>query len=70
MLAIWPGSTTLGRLVLFVIVKGLSNRDFFSMMPTIVGDVFGSARVAVAMSMIVTAWAAGCLMDKSLLTRL
>ena len=31
-------------------------------MPTVVGNVFGSARVAVAMGMIVTGWAGGYLM--------
>lgn len=62
MLAIWPGSTTLGPLALFVVVNGVSNGGFFSTMPTVVGNVFGSARVAVAMSMIVTGWAGGYLM--------
>ncbi|CAI4217392.1 unnamed protein product [Parascedosporium putredinis] len=62
MLAIWPASTTLGPLVLFVVVNGISNGGFFSTMPTVVGNVFGSARVAVAMSMVVTGWAGGYLM--------
>ncbi|KAJ4232038.1 hypothetical protein NW759_002430 [Fusarium solani] len=31
-------------------------------MPTVVGNVFGSARVAMAMSMILTGWAGGYLM--------
>lgn len=62
MLAIWPASTTLGPLVLFVIVNGAANGGFFSTMPTVVGNVFGSARVAVAMSMTVTGWAGGYLM--------
>ena len=35
---------------------------FFSTMPTVVGNTFGSARVSVAMSMIVTGWAGGYLM--------
>lgn len=62
MLAIWPASTTLGPLVVFVIVNGVANGGFFSTMPTVVGNVFGSARVAVAMSMTVTGWAGGYLM--------
>ena len=62
MLTIWPASTTLGPLVLFVIVNGVANGGFFSTMPTVVGNVFGSARVAVAMGMTVTGWAAGYLM--------
>lgn len=62
MLTIWPASTSLGPLVLFVIVNGLANGGFFSTMPTVVGNVFGSARVSVAMGMTVTGWAAGYLM--------
>ncbi|TEA14264.1 Aspyridones efflux protein apdF [Colletotrichum sidae] len=62
MLAIWPASTTLGPMVVFVIVNGVSNGGFFSTMPTVVGNVFGSARVSVAMSMIVTGWTGGYLM--------
>ncbi|KDN71096.1 putative major facilitator superfamily transporter [Colletotrichum sublineola] len=62
MLAIWPASTTLGPMVVFVVVNGISNGGFFSTMPTVVGNVFGSARVSVAMSMIVTGWAGGYLM--------
>ncbi|KAF4903146.1 Aspyridones efflux protein apdF [Colletotrichum fructicola] len=61
-LAIWPVSTTLAPMILFVIVNGISNGGFFSTMPTVVGNVFGSARVSVAMSMIVTGWAGGYLM--------
>ncbi|OHW91804.1 major facilitator superfamily transporter [Colletotrichum incanum] len=62
MLAIWPASTTLGPMVVFVVINGISNGGFFSTMPTVVGNVFGSARVSVAMSMIVTGWAGGYLM--------
>ncbi|KAI1338647.1 MFS general substrate transporter [Xylariaceae sp. FL0016] len=62
MLALWPVSTTLGPFAVFVIVNGLVNGGFFSTMPTVVGNVFGSARVAVAMSMIVTSWSAGYLL--------
>ncbi|OLN93199.1 Riboflavin transporter MCH5-like protein 12 [Colletotrichum chlorophyti] len=62
MLAIWPVSTTLGPMVVFVVVNGISNGGFFSVMPTVVGNVFGSARVSVAMSMIVTGWTGGYLM--------
>ncbi|KXH67616.1 major facilitator superfamily transporter [Colletotrichum salicis] len=61
-LAIWPVSTSLGPMVAFVIINGVSNGGFFSTMPTVVGNTFGSARVSVAMSMIVTGWAGGYLM--------
>ncbi|KAI1074556.1 MFS general substrate transporter [Whalleya microplaca] len=62
MLAVWPVSTTLAPMVIFVIVNGMANGGFFSTMPTVVGNVFGSARVTVAMSMVVTSWAGGYLM--------
>jgi MFS family permease len=62
MLAIWPVSESLGPLVVFVIVNGAANGGFFSTMPTVVGSVFGSRRVGVAMGMIVTGWAGGYLM--------
>ncbi|KAI9151424.1 Beta-lactamase-like protein [Paramyrothecium foliicola] len=62
MLALWPASTTLGPMIAFVILNGISNGGFFSTMPTVVGNVFGSARVSTAMGMIVTGWMGGYLM--------
>lgn len=62
MVALWPVSTTLAPMVAFVIINGSANGGFFSTMPTVVGNVFGSARVSVAMGMIVTGWAGGYLM--------
>lgn len=62
MLAIWPASTTLAPLALFVVVNGLSNGGFFCTMPTVASNVFGSARVGVVMSMIITGWIGGYLM--------
>ncbi|KFY10602.1 hypothetical protein V491_07584 [Pseudogymnoascus sp. VKM F-3775] len=62
MLVLWPVSTTLGPLIAFVIINGTGNGGFFSTIPTVVGRVFGSARVSVAMGMMVTGWAGGYLM--------
>lgn len=62
MLAIWPVATSLASLALFVIMNGVANGGFFSTMPTVVGNVFGSERVSVAMGMIVTGWGGGYLM--------
>ena len=62
MLVLWPVSTTLGPLIAFVIINGTGNGGFFSTIPTVVGSVFGSARVSVAMGMMVTGWAGGYLM--------
>ncbi|GJN74973.1 hypothetical protein PLICBS_009067 [Purpureocillium lilacinum] len=62
MLVLWPASTTLGPLALFAVLNGASNGGFFATMPTVVGNVFGSARVAVALGMVVTGWGPGYLM--------
>ncbi|KAI0868613.1 major facilitator superfamily transporter [Hypoxylon argillaceum] len=62
MLAIWPVSTTLGPLAVFSVINGMANGGFFSTMPTVVGNCFGSARVTVAMGMIVTSWSGGYLL--------
>ena len=62
MLAIWPISTSLAPLIAFVVINGVGNGGFFSIMPTVVSNVFGSARVSVAMGMIVTGWTGGYLM--------
>lgn len=61
MLILWPVSQSIGPLIAFVIINGMANGGFFSTMPTVVGNVFGSARVSVAMGMIVTGWAGGYL---------
>ncbi|KAL2802228.1 major facilitator superfamily domain-containing protein [Aspergillus granulosus] len=46
MLVIWPVSNSIGPLIAFVIISGMSNGGFFSTMPTVVGNVFGSVRGA------------------------
>lgn len=61
-MAVWPQSTTLAPLIVFVVINGAANGAFFSTMPTAVSICFGSARVAVAMSMVVTGWIGGYLM--------
>ncbi|GJN74779.1 hypothetical protein PLIIFM63780_009830 [Purpureocillium lilacinum] len=62
MLAIWPASHSLGPLIIFVLISGAANGGFFSTMPTVVSNVFGSARVSIAMSMTITGWVGGYLM--------
>lgn len=61
-LVLWPVSSSLGPLIVFVIVNGMANGGFFATMPTVVGNVFGSARVSVAMGMVVTGWGGGYLL--------
>ncbi|KAH7327933.1 major facilitator superfamily transporter [Stachybotrys elegans] len=62
MVALWPASTTLGPTILFVVLNGISNGGFFSTMPTVVGSVFGSAKLTTIMGMIITGWVGGYLM--------
>jgi MFS family permease len=63
MLCIWPFSTSLGPLAVFVILNGAGNRTFFATVLTVVANIFGSARVSVAMGMVVTAWTGGYLLS-------
>jgi len=62
MLAVWPISGSLAPLTVFVIINGAANGSFFATMPTVVGHLFGSVRVAVAMATIVTSWSGGYLL--------
>ncbi|KAI0198672.1 putative monocarboxylate transporter [Astrocystis sublimbata] len=62
MLLIWPFATSTGPLVVFVILNGAANGTFFATMPTVVANIFGSARVGVVMGMVVTAWTGGYLL--------
>ncbi len=62
MLVLWPFSTSLAPLIVFVILNGAANGGFFATMPTVVGNVFGSRRISVVMGMVVTGWAGGYLM--------
>ena len=62
MLALWPVSTSLAPLICFVIIAGLGNGGFFSLMPTVVGHMVGSIRLTTAFGMIVTGWIGGYFM--------
>lgn len=62
MLVLWPVSTSFGPLVAFVIINGAANGGFFACMPTVVANVFGAARVSVAMGMVVSGWVGGYLL--------
>ncbi|PGH17968.1 hypothetical protein AJ80_04589 [Polytolypa hystricis UAMH7299] len=62
MLTIWPASTTLAPLIVFTVVNGIANGGFFSTMPTVIGAMFGHARIGVVMGMVVTGWFGGYLM--------
>ncbi|GKU11705.1 unnamed protein product [Fusarium langsethiae] len=62
MLALWPASTSLAPLAVFAVLNGLMNGGFFSCMPTVVSNVFGSARVSTAMAMMIVGWVLGYLL--------
>lgn len=62
LLAVWPFSTSIGPLVVFVILNGVGNGGFFSAMPPVAGSLFGSLRLPVVMGMIITGWGPGYLL--------
>ncbi|KAI0067297.1 MFS general substrate transporter [Artomyces pyxidatus] len=58
-LAIWPPSASTAPLVVFIVLNGAGNGGFFSTVPSVVGHMYGSARVASAFAMVLTGWAFG-----------
>ncbi|ORY47091.1 major facilitator superfamily domain-containing protein [Leucosporidium creatinivorum] len=62
MLVLWPLSDSIAPLVAFAVINGVGNGGFFAVIPSVVGSVFGSARMGVAMGMIVSGWAGGYLL--------
>lgn len=62
MLAIWPVSTSMVPLVFFIVINGIGNGGFFSVMPSVVGSMYGPTRVPAALAMVVSAWAGGYFM--------
>lgn len=61
-LAIWPFSSTIAPLVLFVTLNGIANGAFFTTLPLVVANMVDQSRAAVAMSMSITGWTAGYLL--------
>jgi hypothetical protein len=62
LLVIWPVSTSLAPLIIFVVINGMCNGGFYSCIPTAVGSITDSSRLASAMGLLVTGWAGGYLM--------
>lgn len=58
-IALWPFASSLGLLVFFSILNGVSSGGFFSLMPVVVGAVFGDGELAILMSMLVSSWTFG-----------
>jgi len=60
MLAIWPISTSVAPLVVFIVVNGISSGGFFALIPSVVGSVYyGNTRTANALAMTVSGWGFG-----------
>jgi MFS family permease len=59
MFIIRPFASTLGVVILFVLISGFMVGGIVSMFPTVVGHLFGSANMSVTMGMILTSWSFG-----------
>lgn len=60
-LALWPFASSLGLIVFFSIVNGVGSGGFFSLMPVVVGAIFGDD-ITTVMSMLSTSWFFGYFM--------
>ncbi|GAA5851936.1 hypothetical protein JCM8547_000104 [Rhodosporidiobolus lusitaniae] len=58
-LAIWPVATSLAPLVTFVVINGLCVGGMFSLIPGVLSSLFGSERLSIVFSMIVSSWTPG-----------
>ncbi|KAI0261040.1 major facilitator superfamily domain-containing protein [Gloeopeniophorella convolvens] len=59
MLILWPVSTSVAPLVVFIVINGFGSGGFFSLIPSVVGSVYGNTRTANALAMTVSGWAFG-----------
>jgi MFS family permease len=51
MLTIWPASSSIAPLVAFIVINGFGSGGFFSLIPSVVGSVYGNTRTANALAM-------------------
>ncbi|GAA5888361.1 hypothetical protein JCM6882_008592 [Rhodosporidiobolus microsporus] len=58
-LVIWPVATSIGPLIVFAVINGLCAGGMFSLIPGTLSSVFGSTRLSVIFSMIVSSWTFG-----------
>jgi MCP family monocarboxylic acid transporter-like MFS transporter 3 len=65
-LAIWPVSSTVAPLVIFITVNGVANGAFFTTLPIVVASMVDPSRAAVAMSMSITGWTGGYLLGPAI----
>lgn len=64
-LALWPFASSLGLVLFFSIVNGMGSGGFFSLMPPVVGAVFGDEGLATTMSALTTSWFFGYFMVRA-----
>ena len=57
--ALWPFASSVGLLVFFALLNGMGSGGFFSLMPVVVGTVFGDGQLANVLSMLTTSWTFG-----------
>ncbi|KAH9057626.1 major facilitator superfamily domain-containing protein [Lactarius vividus] len=57
MLTIWPASSSIAPLVAFIVINGFGSGGFFSLIPSVVGSVYGNTQTANALAMTVSGWA-------------
>ncbi|GAA5833104.1 hypothetical protein JCM3766R1_001395 [Sporobolomyces carnicolor] len=53
---IWPFSTTIPPLVIFAIVNGFCSGGMFSLVPGVVSSLFGSTRLTLVFTLLLTFW--------------
>ncbi|KAH0286264.1 putative monocarboxylate transporter [Aureobasidium namibiae CBS 147.97] len=67
-LALWPFASSLGLLIFFSIPNGIGSGGFFSLMPVVVGSIFGVGQLAGVMAMLSTFRTSGYVMVRSYTT--
>ena len=65
MLTIWPASSSIAPLVAFIVINGFGSGGFFSLIPSVVGRVYGNTRTANALAMTISGWAFGYFLVRS-----
>ena len=66
LLTIWPASSSIAPLVAFIVINGVGSGGFFSLIPSVVGSVYGNTRTVNALAMIVSGWAFGYFLVRAL----
>ena len=65
MITIWPASSSIAPLVTFIVINGFGSGKFFTLIPSVVGSVYGNTRTTNALAMTVSGWAFGYFLVRS-----